>query len=1443
MSFLFKAVDKLGEVADQFADKASELLDIDQESQPDEIGRILHQLRFPQKWLFGIGELRAYVETYPKAVEALAVDPARVKLLGQLLFQIRAIKDLVVASRGDDVVVDARAVGSGGGAGGVSLNRNARLVRELAGRRGGGNAVVGPAELVQEYPWARIAIEREVEEEQRLRLEGDLVSVIGKAVRFVADTRKEDRAYFFEVLVRECGDALMQILDVQLLLTLGSHSHNCATTFGKELFRKEPEYLTRLLRACDVGLIPHLSTGDADDISRRRRDCFAAVALLRMFLTHSPDMCSGAVFEEGVDILLRGVDETHAGQQFLLNNEEPAILVLSTLELVIREGKEVSRRYIRQQQETADALLLAVENADVRVFAMVVSLAELFHADSTSTTSSSSYVQLGTTRPFGTSALDEVRKFSLRFVPMLSAKMATFRAGDDLLLRCTLLVAKLVGGDLKVLPGRMSSSAPGPVAGSLLGGRKDSNATNVSETSHSERGEDSVLMSFGGGSDAYEGGGDETEISFEDHPDTKYVYAHILGGQYASYLRGLSKTRSAVCAYYCWCELLFDELVPVELRVVVLENLVVRFPLPAEFLVEAFSSASSGIMGGAAVVVPCGKQVTKVLTELERCDLDTWFRRIPEFCFAVEWVAYVTGLVSATAPPSGAGAPSTKGDKEQLRKKFTSSILGGNRAKLLDKIASSLRWAKLIVPVDGEASAEEHGDWRRFPVLGATSTSNRVPSKASASAGGPASTAAVSASAEKQQYNIQAGGSSASSSSQFRVRDFSARIQQEQQALEQASADVDAAASSSQQQAALHSSQTAFALQNVLKVMFLASVFPEDGTLARELANSPVHLPAVLGLISTTSSAVGSRRARLRSGAALVLGSMVCKLQNDNDRSGSAAASGGGVSGRQLMELITNKIGLEDFNHFLRQQNAITAVFSGSGVGSTYLGGNYAKTSSTSTTNAIFEQISRAMVAVYISDESSAQPPGAGASGTATSTTTTSGGLAASGVISQNLLRMQEAELQRFSEENRQLRQEVERLQAAHVDREKLSLTVEIDGLKRQARNLQVQCDLHLVGYLRLEEEHLAKQAAWALREDELTGQIKILCLEVEQLRRDLLEARVENSVDGLTSVRSAEFLGPVGPGSAKHGSFPSGLNGQSGVASDAGTTLNRVLSDDERTEFTPSLYRLGEQLNGAAASGGPGIELSTTSTPKNATSNNASKNSSDGTSSRRTPPRDIDTSPEMIDAVARPAPLSRTIEELRSDTPLRPLTEAEVEERLSELRELITVLHDQVPETRKFMAPVADEAIAKIASKADAKYHLTLGNCLRIAGGSDAAAGAGGGGGRPGGVLNLWQRGSGETAAISEREEFLLSSFFKQLFDRTKLDRRAFAGGGGAAIGLNPDNSPSATNKKTTARRKKLPRSPVESTMLRHREARSPARAPEDHCRGKTERSRHKAL
>ncbi len=53
MTFLFKAVDKLGEVADKFADQASVLLDIEQDS-PEEIDRILHVLRLPQKWLFGI---------------------------------------------------------------------------------------------------------------------------------------------------------------------------------------------------------------------------------------------------------------------------------------------------------------------------------------------------------------------------------------------------------------------------------------------------------------------------------------------------------------------------------------------------------------------------------------------------------------------------------------------------------------------------------------------------------------------------------------------------------------------------------------------------------------------------------------------------------------------------------------------------------------------------------------------------------------------------------------------------------------------------------------------------------------------------------------------------------------------------------------------------------------------------------------------------------------------------------------------------------------------------------------------------------------------------------------------------------------------------------------------------------------------------------------------
>ncbi|CAD7929993.1 unnamed protein product, partial [Amoebophrya sp. A25] len=87
MTFLFRAVDKLGEVADQFADHASVLLDIEQDTADDEIGRILATLRVPSKWLFGLGELRAYVETYPRSVETIASDPAKVQLLGKLLYQ------------------------------------------------------------------------------------------------------------------------------------------------------------------------------------------------------------------------------------------------------------------------------------------------------------------------------------------------------------------------------------------------------------------------------------------------------------------------------------------------------------------------------------------------------------------------------------------------------------------------------------------------------------------------------------------------------------------------------------------------------------------------------------------------------------------------------------------------------------------------------------------------------------------------------------------------------------------------------------------------------------------------------------------------------------------------------------------------------------------------------------------------------------------------------------------------------------------------------------------------------------------------------------------------------------------------------------------------------------------------------------------------------------
>ncbi|CAD7929994.1 unnamed protein product, partial [Amoebophrya sp. A25] len=98
-------------------------------------------------------------------------------------------------------------------------------------------------------------------------------------------------------------------------------------------------------------------------------------------------MCSSAVFEEGVDILLRAIDQTHQGQQYLLNAEEPALIVLGCLELVLREGKEVSRRFIRQHAETASVLLhkldqvLRVPNADRRLFELGMEIAELFYQD------------------------------------------------------------------------------------------------------------------------------------------------------------------------------------------------------------------------------------------------------------------------------------------------------------------------------------------------------------------------------------------------------------------------------------------------------------------------------------------------------------------------------------------------------------------------------------------------------------------------------------------------------------------------------------------------------------------------------------------------------------------------------------------------------------------------------------------------------------------------------------------------------------------------------------------------------------------------------------------------------------------------------------------------------------------------------------------------------
>ncbi len=479
------------------------------------------------------------METYPKAVEVLANDPMRVKLLSVILHQLVRLREPVTP------------------------------------------------EFVAANPWASLA--ESFEEPQRLRLEKDLTSVLHQVVRTIMDTRKEDRGYFFEIITSVCGEALLKLLDIPLLLTLSENSVQCAQKFGKEFFRKEPEYLTRLLRACDVGGISTSSTtsatgknadggginpapiigasasvllalagfdnmsgesGDLDEISRQKRSCVLAISLLRIFLTNSPDMCSGAVFEEGVDILLRGIEETHEGQQWLLRNEQPSLIILQTVELLIREGKEVSRRFLRQQQETADRLvhkceqLLTVKQADTRVFSSILNIVELFYADHDATS------QTNTSCAFG--RFDDTRRFCLRFVPMLSKKTGVFRSGDDLLLRSVHLLSKLVAG----MPKGGMGTAYNPIeGGGTAVARKDSLGSTYSSDVNMQSEEDNSAFHRGRASsnDSVTVAGINSSTRFAaPTADEKTVFAYVLGGEVLQRVYPNSKNKKQfVLLYSC----------------------------------------------------------------------------------------------------------------------------------------------------------------------------------------------------------------------------------------------------------------------------------------------------------------------------------------------------------------------------------------------------------------------------------------------------------------------------------------------------------------------------------------------------------------------------------------------------------------------------------------------------------------------------------------------------------------------------------------------------------------------------------------------------------------------------------------------------------------------------------------------------------------------------
>ncbi|CAD7923614.1 unnamed protein product [Amoebophrya sp. A120] len=1198
-------------------------------------------------------------------------------------------------------------------------------------------------------------------------------------------------------------------------------------------------------------------SGDLDEISRQKRSCVLAISLLRIFLTNSPDMCSGAVFEEGVDILLRGIEETHEGQQWLLRNEQPSLIILQTMELLIREGKEVSRRFLRQQHETADRLvhkceqLLTVKEADTRVFSSILNIVELFYADHDATS------QTNTSCTFG--RFDDTRRFCLRFVPMLSKKTGVFRSGDDLLLRSVHLLSKLVAGMPK-----------GGVGGTLEGSgtavaRKDSLGSTYSSDVNMQSEEDNSAFHRGRASsnDSVTVAGINSSTRFAaPTADEKTVFAYVLGGKYykefcqtaktkssssSSTAARITKTASDVPAYEWWFHMVFDETLPEELRFVVLEKLVVRFDLPAEYLADTFTNSSGTAVDG-VVVTPCGKQVIRVLSDLERCDMDVWFRSTHNCYFAVEWLSYLTAIVGKT-------------QLQEVRKKFFGLLT--NRGKLIDKVTASLRWSKCIA---NDAEFPE----KRFPLIASTSegASGSKGSAGSAQSQGPGTIKSANA--------TTVSAAAAATSSGIKTRDFSSLIQQQ----EKNSAQV----LSHEEKEELHSSQTLFVLHNVLKFLFLitrmssttysqaeqhqgnqqpSSLMP----LIREITNSSLHLNAILGILRKETFPD-----RFRSASAVVLGLIVCHLSSP----GTAAAGqteSGAVTGRQLMELITTKVGLEDFNHFLRKfaQGKSQALFdnaasveisiSGSSKGSSAAGNKSSaatpemlRETSPGALVRVIDDISRAMVAVFINDDEDTSTTGQNAadekqdknsknqSATATTTSSSSFGFASATAmttaqqgpgnkVTQNLLKMQEQELNRFAEENRQLKQEIAKLQKTQVDREKLSLSLEIDALRGQTRNLQAQCDLHLLGYWKLEQELLERKRDARLRESELTEHIQILCVEVEQLRRDLLEQNVDEISSILTPMstsanRSSASLLSFAANHASSGSTKQRMKVAKIMRGDADTTTGT--SSNEKTQHLGSTSDLLGVRPVSFTSNGTDDEtvefdvadrVRTSShelagahhllnQPRAEGEGGAPSKTSVSSANDRTRPKGgmtIDTTSEMVDNTPAGPLSSRTIEELRTATPLNALSEEEVESRLCELRDLITLLHDEVPETRKYMAPVEEEAIRAIAGMADRKYHTTLGNLFQVAQ-KDSSE-----------LMRQLLAGGVEKCSISEREEFLLSSFFKDLFDKTKLDRKTLqhvsevmipqsslskvtAGSGGGASSSTKGGSKSASPSKDVA-------------------------------------------